>query len=588
MIPGITQRLMKINPWHFLWISIILSEILTAIMSVILLGKVTLDYLITGGVVSLIVASLVIFLLKQVINLFQKNLELQEEIDEQSKREHSLKKALVEQNLVMEAVPDIMCVLDRASNIIKWNTRAEDATGYSPHEIDRIPALNLIAEEDRAVAAKNLGEAYLKGHSTRELKLITKEGKQIPYIFSWAAIRNSEGKFVGSVGIGRDISDRKKMEEELLKIQKLESLGILAGGIAHDFNNLLTSIAGYIDLSRMNVEHSEITTRSLNEAKKVALRARHLTNQLLTFSKGGGPVKKMVPIEGLIRESAGFALSGSSVKCEHLFSDDLWPVEVDEGQIGQVTHNLVINAEQSMPGGGLIKIQCENALLGPDSNYPLKKGKYVKVTVHDDGKGISPENLKRIFDPFFTTKEKGKGLGLASAYSIIKKHEGHISVKSELDVGTTFSMFIPAAEGIIPDSKERQDVRIIEGSHLLIMDDDAAIRNVIGKMLEIMGYAVDTVEDGEPAVALYRKATESGRPYDVVILDLTVPGGMGGTDTLKELLKIDPSVKAIVSSGYSSNPVMSNYRTYGFRGVISKPYSVEDLSNMICKVIDSE
>jgi PAS domain S-box-containing protein len=588
MNSGITQKLMKINLWHFLWISILLSEILTAIMSIILRGKITQDYLITGGIVSLIVASSVIYLLRQIINLFKKNLQLQEEIDEQQKRERSLKKVLVDQNLIMEAVPDIIYVLDPTGKIIKWNSQAEIATGYSIDELYRSHALDFIAEEDRATAAEGLEEAYLKRKASRELKLLTKKGKKIPYVFSGASIRNAEGTFVGFVGIGRDISESKKLEEELLKIQKLESLGILAGGIAHDFNNLLTSIAGYIDVSRMNAENHETTISSLQEAKKVALRARHLTNQLLTFSKGGSPVKKTATIEELIRESVSFALSGSSTKCDYFFSNNLWPVEVDQGQIGQVINNLIINADQSMPGGGIIRIRCENARITPDIEYPLKAGKFVKVTIQDYGNGIAPENIKNIFDPFFTTKERGRGLGLASAYSIISKHEGYIDVDSEVNSGSTFRIFIPASDGVISNDKQEKDFRVIEGARLLILDDEIAIRDAIGKMLESIGYVVDTAEDGRPAITLYRKAMESGRPYDAVILDLTVPGGMGGTDTLKELRKIDPEVKAIVSSGYSSNPVMSDYRRNGFKGVIKKPYSIEDLSDVICNVIDGE
>jgi CheY-like chemotaxis protein len=382
------------------------------------------------------------------------------------------------------------------------------------------------------------------------------------------------------------------MEQELQKIQKLESIGILAGGIAHDFNNILTAILGNISLAKMEANPKDEIYERLVEAEKASLQAKNLTQQLLTFSKGGAPIKKTESITEVIKDSAEFALRGSNVKCEFFIPNDIWPVEVDKGQISQVISNLIINADQAMPEGGIIKVRVENvAPVGavrpcqPVAELPIKDGKYVKIEIEDDGIGIPKEHLPKIFDPYFTTKQKGSGLGLATSYSIIKRHDGYIAVESELGVGTTFYIYLPASSKQILTKKDAEERLILSKGRILVMDDEEVVRDVAGIMLKRIGYDVEFADDGAEALELYKKAEESGQPFDAVIVDLTIQGGMGGEQMIKKLLEIDPNVKAIVSSGYSTDAIMSNFKQYGFSGVVTKPYRIAELSETLYKVL---
>ena len=387
------------------------------------------------------------------------------------------------------------------------------------------------------------------------------------------------------ITIVRDITERKKRDEEFIRACKLKSLSTLAGGIAHDFNNLLTGILGNASIARTFVNPGDKLHKIMTDLENTSLRAKDLTQQLLTFAKGGAPVKKTVSIAKLLRDSATLVLSGSNVKCDFAIANDLWPVEVDEGQITQVIHNLIINAKQAMPGGGTIQVSAENFALSAENNPFVKNGKYVKITVKDTGVGIPEEHLPKIFDPYFTTKEEGSGLGLATAYSIIKNHAGYIMAESAAGVGTTFYIHLPASKKEI-ERVEAVEEKLISGKEkILVMDDDDIIRDVAGKMLTKLGYEVDFARDGSEAIELYKKSKNSGRPFDVVIIDLTIPGGMGGRETMQKLLEIDPHVKAIVSSGYSDDAVMSNYTNYNFKGVIAKPYRIEELSRTVRSVL---
>jgi CheY-like chemotaxis protein/anti-sigma regulatory factor (Ser/Thr protein kinase) len=376
------------------------------------------------------------------------------------------------------------------------------------------------------------------------------------------------------------------MEEELLRTEKLESIGILAGGIAHDFNNLLTAILGNISLVRLCVDPEDDIYERMVEAEEASLRAKDLTQQLLTFSKGGAPVKKIVSISELVRESAIFALRGSDVKCDFSVPDDLWAVEVDEGQISQAIQNLIINADQAMPEGGTIHASCKNVTICEDDIKILKDGRYVMISIKDHGVGIPEENLEKIFDPYFTTKERGSGLGLATTYSIIKKNGGHITVESEVGVETTFHIYLPASKKR-PIKKEKRGKRadIIKGK-ILVMDDEEMVRLVARTMLKRIGYEVESANDGAEAIELYKKAKELGQPFDAVIMDLTVPGGMGGKEAIKKILDVDPEVKAIVSSGYFNDPVMADFKRYGFCGVVAKPYTIRELSEVLSALMN--
>jgi len=386
--------------------------------------------------------------------------------------------------------------------------------------------------------------------------------------------------------IARDITARKRAEEELLRARKLESVGLLAGGIAHDFNNLLTAILGNLSLVETLAADRPELAAYLTGAEKASLRARDLTQQLLTFSKGGAPVRKPTSIADAIKESAGFSLSGTNVKCEFNFPDNLWPAEVDEGQISQVMSNLIVNAYQAMPQGGTIRVRAENMTLEPQAELHLRPGRYIQIEVNDQGVGIPHDALANIFDPYFTTKEKGRGLGLATVYSIVKNHEGHIEVKSEVGLGTTFRIFLPAADAkAVASSDSEHGVHSGQG-RILVMDDEELVREVAADMLRHLGYIVETAAEGASGVARYRQASETGEPFAAVLMDLTVPGGMGGLEMLKALKALNPNVKAIVSSGYSNDPVMSGYRAFGFQGRIVKPYTIANFSRVFQEVLE--
>lgn len=378
-----------------------------------------------------------------------------------------------------------------------------------------------------------------------------------------------------------DITDRKNSELEQAKMGKLESLGVLAGGIAHDFNNILTMILGNVSLAKMYMTKDlDKSKEKLVGAEQAITRAKDLTQRFLTFSKGGAPIKRVVAIGEFLKEVCQFALTGTSAICEFDFAPDLLPVEIDEGQMTQAVGHIIINGTQAMPEGGKIFIKAKNVTIDvPADNIPA--GMYVRISIVDQGGGISEECLSKIFDPYFTTKQKGSGLGLAVCYSIVKNHKGYVKVESALGVGTTFHIYLRAfASPVYSENPNGGTFSATGEGKVLVMDDEEYIRDILGDILSIQGYAVDFAKNGEEAIELYRNNS-----YDVVILDLTVPGGMGGKETMRALLDMDPSVKVIVSSGYSSDPIMSNYKQYGFRDVIGKPYRIEELGEMIERVI---
>jgi signal transduction histidine kinase/CheY-like chemotaxis protein len=388
-------------------------------------------------------------------------------------------------------------------------------------------------------------------------------------------------------------AELEKANEELVKMQKLESVGILAGGIAHDFNNYLQGILLNIAVAKSYADANDKIYFNLTESEKAVIEAKNLAQQLLTFSKGGDPIKKAISAPELIKDCCKFATSGSNVRCEFNIPDCRCLIEADKGQIYQVFNNLFINADQAMPGGGVIKVSAVHYNVEKNDLLPLKEGGYVKITIKDQGIGISQEHLQKIFDPYFTTKEMGSGLGLATTYSIIKKHDGYISVESEVGIGTIFHIYLPASKAeiqqvpILDKAKVRseEEASIVCRGKVLLMDDEDIIRLAVTQHLRNLKYEVETAREGAEAIELYKRAIESGNPFNAVVIDLTIPGGMGGNETIKKLLEIDPDVKAIVTSGYSNNPVMANFRKYGFKGVLAKPYEIDELYETLQEVI---
>ncbi len=381
------------------------------------------------------------------------------------------------------------------------------------------------------------------------------------------------------------IAEKLKIEEELFRARQLESLGILAGGIAHDFNNLLTAIMGNTSLAKMFTKPGEKIYGRLEDVEKASVRARDLTHQLLTFSKGGAPIKKVTSIVDVIRDSSRFALRGSKSRCGITIMDGLWPVEVDEGQISQVISNLAINADQAMPEGGCVDIHAENVTLRQDQVVTLQPGRYIRISIADSGIGIPKDHITQIFTPYFTTKQKGSGLGLATSYSIVNKHSGVISVESEIGKGTIFHIYLPATEKTVLKKEAVTTTALTGSGRILVMDDEELIRNTAGEILSNCGYTVEFADNGAAAIDMYLHARESGRPYDAVILDLTIPGGMGGQEAMQKLLELDPEVNGIVSSGFANGPIMANSVEYGFRGVIAKPYHSDELCKVVQEVI---
>ncbi|MFH1118172.1 MAG: ATP-binding protein [Pseudomonadota bacterium] len=395
----------------------------------------------------------------------------------------------------------------------------------------------------------------------------------------------TKDRLLGFWWLKRDISEKRKAEKDVMRTQNLESLGLLAGGIAHDFNNLLTGIMGNLSLALEYLNPGQRAYPRIEAAAAASYRAAKLTHQLLTFSQGGAPAKKTSSIEELLKDSAAFALRGSKALCRFSIPEDLWHVDMDVGQIHQVINNLVVNAIQAMPDGGTIQVEAENMTVGKTDGLPLKDGRYVRIGVRDTGIGIPGEYLQKIFDPYFTTKETGTGLGLATSYSIVRKHGGTMTVQSEVGVGSSFHFYLPAS-GRMPEVLEQTDEGDLSGSgFILVMDDDDLIRDLAGELLTMLGYETAFAKDGDEALSVYEKALTSGRPFDAIIMDLTIPGGMGGRETITKLKAMDPHAKAIVSSGYSNDPIMAEYEKYGFAGVLPKPYDVNEVSKLLRRIV---
>jgi nitrogen-specific signal transduction histidine kinase/ActR/RegA family two-component response regulator len=391
-------------------------------------------------------------------------------------------------------------------------------------------------------------------------------------------------------------AEKDKMELELRKARRLETIAALSGGIAHDYNNLLTAIIGNISLALSVLEKNDKVAALLSDAHRAALVAKELTQRLITFSKGGSPLKESVYPAPLIRTATEFTLSGSNVRCEFSLPDNLAPIAVDKTQVAQAIHNIVLNALEAMPHGGTLKVSAVNIThdgLAPD----LPPGRYVKIVITDEGAGIPPEDLGKIFDPYFSTKEmgsqKGTGLGLSISYSIIKNHDGDIRVDSRIGQGTAVSIYLPESKDkshsrdrhAQPSAATDENKPAFGSGRILVMDDEDLVRDIAGKILTHLGYTVAYAENGEEALALYQSALASSEPFDAVILDLTVRAGLGGVETMQKLLTLDPKVVGIVSSGYSSKDVMANYQDYGFKGVIAKPYGIQDMGTKLKKVL---
>ena len=490
---------------------------------------------------------------------------------------------------LIETSPEGIGIMEMDGTISYGSPKLLEVLGYEQASelLGRSP-IEVIAPEDRERMTKNMRGVMQGGPSPQtSYQFLKKDGSPFWGEVNSCLLTDADGRAAGVIAIIRDITDRKRLEEDRLTKSKMESLRLLAGGIAHDFNNLLTIMIGNLELAKMVDQTEDNRMSFLEEGLRAALGAKKLTRQFLTLSGNRRQQKKNVSLTGLLQEQVDFTLRGSSIGTSFSLAEDLRPVEVDEQQIGQSIRNIVLNAREAMPEGGHIGIKAENWTLRDDGELHLAPGDYVKVTISNPGAVIPKEILSKIFDPYFSTKErgsqKGMGLGLTICYSVLKQHGGAITVSSRSGEGTAVSLYLPVTSQKETEAKSSTISVPVRGK-LLVMDDEEMIRQMNQLFLERMGFTVSTAEDGEKAIELYQEALAQGRPFDGVILDLTIRGGMGGKETIQRLLGIDPSVKALLISAYDMDPVFSNFRQFGFMGALAKPYDIFDLSNMVLTV----
>lgn len=499
--------------------------------------------------------------------------------------EDALRKSEEQLKLVLEGSNDGLWDINLKTGVVQLNEIGAKILGYSSEELELNISLleKFVHSEDKQIIMKMIKKHFdgLIPQYRNESRILTKSGRWIWLLVRGKVVlRDENNKPVRMAGTFIDITERKEAEQDKIQLSKLNSLGVLAGGIAHDFNNILSVIIGNISLAMMDIKDAKINDY-LQSSITAGERAANLTQQLLTFAKGGTLIKKATSVKKLLEETVVFSLTGSNVEAKFSIPEDAWLVEIDVNQFSQVIQNLVINAKQAMPEGGIIEIKTENITTED-------KRKYLNISIKDHGIGIAEKHLINIFDPYFTTKQTGSGLGLAVAYTIVKKHGGQITVESKVGAGSTFDILLPAAEGkIVLEEEQKHEDSIVEikNKKILIMDDEESIINYLENALTNAGCNVVASRDGSEAIKLYREAFASNLPFDAVIMDLTVPGGKGGKETIKKLLSINPGIKAIVSSGYSDDPVMSDFAKYGFSAVLPKPYQINELFEVLVRVI---
>jgi PAS domain S-box-containing protein len=484
---------------------------------------------------------------------------------------------------IIDSMIDTLIVVSVDRRILMANSAALALLGYEEKELAGRP-FGIVMGDGPAKSDWIMDEILSKGFiGNLEAEYRTKDGRQISMLFSGSTTPGKHN-VTEIVCVAKDITKIKELEEELQKLRKLESVGVLAGGIAHDFNNLLQGVFGFISMAGISIDDRGKALAALEKAEKALNTAVSLTGQLLTFSMGGKPVMKRIALPSLIGNSVGFAMSGSNSDSRITVAEELWQVEADPGQIGQVIRNVVTNAREAMPGGGTVEISAGNVDISTGATPLLPEGgKFVRIAVGDSGTGISGKHLPRIFEPYYTTKPKGSGLGLATSFSIVRNHGGAIDVKSEAGKGSTFSIYLPASEAGVALPEEHRASAAASGrkGRILVMDDEEQVRDVAMGLIDALGHTAECAENGEVAIEKYREARRSGTPFDIVILDLTIRGGMGGEEAIGKLREIDPDVTAIVSTGYSDNPVVSKYRSYGFSTYLNKPYTIRTLKESL-------
>lgn len=507
------------------------------------------------------------------------------DVTERKQSSEALHVAMTKYKTLFDSLPLGIVITDKAGNIIETNPMANRLLELSGDEYTRRGIATSEWKIIRLDGSPMPSEEFASVRALRENRIIQdvrmgiiRESKEPVWITVSACPIDLPD--YGIVIVYSDITEQQKLRDYAQRNDKLVSLGVLAGGIAHDFNNLLTGLFGYIDLARSASPPGKAQS-FLTEALAVYSRAKDLTQQLLTFSKGGAPAKRTLLLSPLLNKCTRFALSGSKISAAFDIPDDLWPCDFDQNQIGQVIDNLIINAQQAMQNGGTIEVSARNIPVGAEVLPTLNTGKYVRVSFGDSGPGIPPNILPRIFDPFFTTKPKGTGLGLATAYSIIRKHGGEITVESVVERGTTFHIFLPASESELHSEVPPESIEHRGTGRILLMDDEESIRDILGRMLLQLGYKVEYCSEGREALNRIREANGRGTPYLLVVMDLTIPGGMGGKEALAEMRTFDHSTRVVVASGYSNDPVMADPASFGFDDSIQKPFRMTEITRVM-------
>ncbi len=489
---------------------------------------------------------------------------------------------------ILDTVDEGFIVIDKDYRILTANKAYCSQAGRSSEEIIGSHCYELshkinrpCHEEGVECATRHIFETgtphtALHRHKDSNGNILFVETKAFP-------IKDDSGAVTSVIEVINNVTEKYLLEEERLKTQKLESIGTLAGGIAHDFNNLLQGVFGYISLAKLTHDRKEKSLAMLDQAEEALNLSVNLTTQLLTFSKGGNPVKKLIRLQPTIENAVKFALSGSSADYRMDITPNLWSVEADAGQLAQVIQNIVLNANEAMAGKGTVTISIKNMDIPTKADPRLPAGgQFLRIDIQDTGTGISEQNIPKIFDPYFTTKQRGSGLGLATSYSIIKNHGGLIEVTSEQNRGTTFTIYLPASgQTDITAEPARLTAATTKTLKVLLMDDEDVVRSVAKEMIAALGHEVEAAEDGNRAIELFRQARDKGRPFDLIILDLTVKGGMGGEEAIAKILEIDPKIRAVVSSGYADSTIVANYRNYGFSAILNKPYKLASLKDCL-------
>ncbi len=520
------------------------------------------------------------------LQVHQIELEMQNEELQQARNE--MEAGLEKYSDLYDFAPVSYLTLDREGTIREANLTAASLLGIERSRLVQRRFGLYVAAADRPAFAIFLTQVF--GGKAREFCEVTllKDGKPPVEvrIEATVAAAGEECRVVLE-----DITEHKRAEKDRLILNKLESTGILAGGLAHDFNNQLAVIVLNLDMAQTLIPPGEELARRLEEAKQAALLSRGLTQQLITFAKGGTPVRKPTRLTEVIQDSVRSALSGSRVRCDFSLAEDLWLADVDAGQISQVIRNVVQNAREAMPQGGEVSVRAENVVLGSRENPSLPPGDYVRVSIADRGGGIAQEVLPNIFDPYFSTKQrgeqKGMGLGLTICHTVVQKHGGAIAVESVAGGGATCHIHLPVSRPVPVEAKASVPENLPRHGRILVMDDEESVRKVVGALLKWAGYEVELVEDGQRTVEVYGSAKSQGRPFDAALLDLTVRGGMGGLEALQALFKIDPDVKAVVMSGYADNPAVLEPERHGFKGVLAKPFDIADLQKALAQAMES-